>query len=58
MAGVLNDDQQSLLDLIADLTMRGHDARPLHCAHQLKWTEERTRRVLDELVQLEMIRKG
>jgi hypothetical protein len=57
MAGELNSDQQALLDLVADLALRGHDARPLHLAHQLKWSEERTRAVLAELVELGMIVK-
>lgn len=35
---VLSDDEKTVLDLIADLALRGHDARPLHLAYQLKWT--------------------
>jgi hypothetical protein len=51
----LSDDQRAVLDLVAELALRGYRARPQHIAYVLDWKLERVTVVLEELVALEMI---
>ena len=54
----LTDDQRKCLDLVADLCLRGHSARPMHLAYQLGWTIERVTVTMEELVALELLSRN
>lgn len=53
--GPLNLDQQRVLDLVAELALKGYDARPSYLAHTLNIPRQRVDVALAELCALGMV---
>lgn len=51
----LTTDQQRVLDYVADLALRGYDARPSHVAHMLNMELGLVHCVLQELERLGLV---